>query len=347
MRLLKGFLEHNFFIRLTSWEYWPFGIVQFPVIIYWIWLSIKARSLLFFTASNPTITLGGMFGESKYAVLMQLPEDVLPKTILIDTPVVTSQVLLRMYEACLNFPVIFKPDLGERGYRVKRIHSLRDVELYLNDIKGSFIVQELIDLPIECGVFYTRFPDKKCGEVTSVVIKEMLSITGDGVKTVMELIRSSPRAKLQWERLKLMHHEVLDTILKKGELLELNAIGNHCLGTKFLNGNHLINEQLSEVFDGISKSLDEFYFGRFDLRCESIGDLYQGKVKIMEVNGCGAEPAHIYHPGFSLFEAMKVLFLHWKILFIISTQNRERGFAYTPLKDGYRIFKQFQKHTAP
>jgi hypothetical protein len=347
MRLIKDVVEHNFFIRLKSWEYWPFGIVQFPLIMYWIWLSLRARSLLFFTASNPSITMGGMFGESKYAILNQLPSNVLPKTILIDTPVTVDQVLMRMSEANLHFPLIFKPDLGERGYRVKRVDTMQDVEEYLKNCKGSFLAQEFIDLPLECGVFYTRFPREDKGIVTSVVIKEMLTVTGDGNLTVEALIRKNPRAKLQWDRLKIMHHEVLDAILKEGELLELNAIGNHCLGTKFLNGNHLINEQLSEVFDGISKSLDEFYFGRFDLRCESIDDLYQGKVKIMEVNGCGAEPAHIYHPGFSLIEAMKVLFLHWKNIFIISTQNRKRGFLYTPLKDGYRIYKQFQTHTAP
>lgn len=347
MRLIKDVLEHNFFIRLKSWEYWPFGIVQFPVIIYWIWLSIRARSLLFFTTSNPTITMGGMFGESKYDILRQLPADVLPKTILVNTPVISSEVLLRMSEANLHFPLIFKPDLGERGYKVKRIHTLQEVEEYLKDIKGSFLVQEFVDLPVECGVFYTRFPKDDKGRVTSVVIKDMLSVTGDGILSVKALIKKNPRAKLQWERLKIMHQEVLNTVLTKGESLELNSIGNHCLGTIFLNGNYLINDQLSESFDRISKSVNEFYFGRFDLRCESLGDLYQGKVRIMEVNGCGAEPAHIYHPGFSLIEAMRVLFLHWQNLFIISTQNRKRGFAYTPIREGFRIFKHFKTHTAP
>ncbi len=347
MRLIKNVLEHNFFIRLKSWEYWPFGIVQFPLMLYWIWLSIKARSLLFFTTSNPSITMGGMFGESKYAILRQLPAALQPKTILIDTPVTTSQALVYMREANLQFPLIFKPDMGERGYQVKRINTNQDVEAYLKDIKGSFLIQEYIDLPVECGVFYTRFPQEDKGRVTSVVIKEMLSITGNGKLTVEALIKKNPRAKLQWDRLKKMHNGVFDRVLPIDQSLELNAIGNHCLGTKFLNGNHLINDQLSEVFDRISKSLDEFYFGRFDLRCGSIEDLYRGKVKIMEVNGCGAEPAHIYHPGFSFAEAMKVLFRHWKNLFIISTQNRNRGFEYTPFTEGYRIFKHFKTRTAP
>ena len=59
----------NFLIRLKSWEYWPFGIVQFPAILYWVWLSLRARSFVFFSASNPGIPMGGMFGESKYELL--------------------------------------------------------------------------------------------------------------------------------------------------------------------------------------------------------------------------------------------------------------------------------------
>jgi len=344
MRIIKRIFEHNFFIRLKSWEYWPFIIVQFPLLVYWIWLSIRARSLLFFTASNPSITMGGMFGESKYAVLMQLSADILPKTILIDIPTTTEQVLSRMNEAQLCFPVIFKPDLGERGYRVERIHTRHDVENYLKNIRGSFLVQELIDSPVECGIFYTRFPNDEKGQVTSVVIKEMLSVTGDGSLTIEALIMKNPRAKLQWERLKVMHDKKLDTVLPVGESYELNPIGNHCLGTKFLNGNYLINDQLSHSFDQISKSMDEFYFGRFDLRCESIEALYAGNVKIMEVNGCGAEPAHIYQPGFSLWNAYQVLFKHWKDLFTISIQNRARGFSFMPVSEGLRIFRYFKTH---
>jgi hypothetical protein len=56
-----------------------------------------------------------------------------------------------------------------------------------------------------------------------------------------------------------------------------------------------------------------------------IEDLYEGKVKIMELNGCGAEPAHIYHPGFPLWKAMGILFTHWKNIFRISMQNHKRG----------------------
>jgi hypothetical protein len=64
----------NFWTRLTNWEYWPFSVIYFPVFFYWLWLSVKARSLFFFSAANPSIESGGMLGESKYRILKNVPD---------------------------------------------------------------------------------------------------------------------------------------------------------------------------------------------------------------------------------------------------------------------------------
>ncbi len=135
----------------------------------------------------------------------------------------------------------------------------------------------------------------------------------------------------------------MDTILPKGKQLELVSIGNHCLGTAFLDANHLINNQLHDVFDSISKQIDGFYFGRYDLRAGSIEDLYAGNFKVMELNGCGAEPAHIYQPGSSLFAAWKVLFTHWKTLYLISRQNHKKGVPYLRINEGLAIYRNFNR----
>lgn len=342
----KKFRNSNFIIRLTAWEYWPFGIVQFPLFVYWLWLSLRARSLVFFSASNPTITLGGMFGESKNDVFNLIPEVYKPKTILIKAPATLQNVLQVLKDHQFSLPVIFKPDLGERGFMVKKISSEDQIETYLKVLKKDFLIQEFLDLPVELGVFYTRMPNEPEGYVTSVVIKDMLTVTGDGKSPLRELILAKPRAKLQWEKLKLAHADVLNHIIPAGEEFVLNSIGNHSLGTTFLNGEHLINPQLSKTFDIISQQIDGFYFGRYDLRCASIDDLYVGKIKIMELNGCGAEPAHIYHPGFSLLKAMRILFTHWKNIFLISMQNHTRGgVAFTPFHEGKMIYKKFQEAT--
>jgi hypothetical protein len=310
--------------------------------MYWLLLAARARSLFFFSASNPGITMGGMLGESKFDVLNLVPDQYKPKTIRINYPSTTSGVLRAIQENGYEFPVIFKPDLGERGFMVKRIFNEQDIDHYLATLKKDFLIQELIDLPIECGVFYTRFPNDENGKVTSIVLKEMLTVTGDGKSTLQDLILTKPRAKLQWEKLKNIYTESLSSIIPDKKIIELNLIGNHCLGTKFLDGGHLINEKLAKSFDAISKQINGFYFGRFDLRCASFEDLTEGKIKIMELNGCGAEPAHIYQPGFSLWKALGVLFTHWRNMFLISIQNNKRGVAYISFSEGKMIYKKFK-----
>ncbi len=343
--MLHKVLRSNFFIRLRSWEYWPFGIVQFPFFIYWLFLSLKHRSLVFFSASNPGIPMGGMFGESKYEVLSKVPSEFKPITILIDRESKTEDVLEQLDQAGLYFPLIFKPDIGERGFMVRRIEDEEDIRLYLSAVNCDFLAQELVSLPMEFGVFYTRFPNDQSGKVTSIVGKEMLAVVGDGESTLQQLILASDRAKLQWEKLRVKFSRDLERILPTGEKLELVSTGNHALGTKFLDCNHLIDEQLSESFDRISKQIDGFFFGRFDLRCASLDDLKAGKVKIVELNGCGAEPAHVYQPGYSLWRALGVFYHHWRNIDKISTQNRRLGHRYISMNDARRYYRAFKKAT--
>ena len=345
MTFVERIMRSNFLIKLKSWEYWPFGIVQFPLFIYYAWLVIRSRSLTFFSASNPGIVMGGMFGESKYDVLKKIPEQYIPKTILVTQPADAESILAQIASSGLQFPLIFKPDIGERGFMVKRMTDASDVAQYIAAIRYNFLVQELVDLPLEFGVFYVRFPNESKGNVTSVVMKEMLSVTGDGVSTLQQLILNKDRAKLQWETLKTIFNGKLQEVVAKDQQIELVSIGNHCLGTKFLNGAHLINDKLSATFDHVSKQIDGFYFGRFDLRCASLQDLYNGNFKVMELNGCGAEPAHIYHPGFPLRKAMMVLFKHWRNIFVIARQNVERGASYTSLKEARAYYRKFKTAT--
>jgi hypothetical protein len=340
-------IKSDFWIKLTSWEYWPFGIVQLPLFFYWIWLSIKARSFFFFSASNPGIYGGGMLGESKFDVLAQVPDDVKPVCLRVHLPATRADVLQQISDAGLQLPLVFKPDLGERGWMVRIIRSTEDIDRYLHDIRIDFIIQELVSLPLEFGVFYVRFPHEETGRVNSITAKEFLYVTGDGISTLQELILTKDRAKLQWSVLRLQYKDQLTVVLPAGKKLELVPIGNHALGTTFLNGNHLITDRLSASFDRISKQVPGFYFGRYDLRCASLEDLENGRVKIVELNGCGAEPAHIYHPGASLLEALRVLFRHWRNLYLISTQNHLRGVPYISFREGLDVYKRFRALRSP
>jgi hypothetical protein len=332
-------------IRLRNWEYWPFGIVQFPIFFYYPWLSFRAGSFTFFAASNPGILMGGMFGESKFQVLELISPDYKPRSILFTKEMKRCEIGKVILENHFDYPLIFKPDIGERGFMVRRINSQHEALAYAEEMKHDFIIQELVSLPLEFGVFYSRYPTAERGTVTSIVMKEMLSVEGDGKSTLKDLILKKERAKLQWPSLEKKYRHELGNILPKGVKKEIVSIGNHCLGTKFINANHLINERLITSFDRIAKSVSGFYFGRFDLRCGSIEDLECGNVVIVELNGCGAEPAHIYDPHFSFFKAVSVLIEHWRTIFLIAQQNKNLGIDYLPLKEAVRHYHNFKEKT--
>jgi hypothetical protein len=335
--------SRNFFVKLFHWEYWPFGIIQIPILILWILYAIKEQSLFYFSASNPGILTGGMMGESKFEVLELVPDEVKPKTILVKCPNTIEHVAKLIQENNLSFPLIFKPDMGERGWMVRKIKTEADIAQYLSEIKIDFIIQELVDLPLEFGVYYLRFPSQENGFVNSITLKEFLFVEGDGKKTLAELIQEKDRARIQWGTLQITYRDRLQEILPIAQKLELVSIGNHCLGTTFLNGNHLITEKLSASFDRISKQINGFYFGRYDLRCATLQDLENGKIKIVELNGCGAEPAHIYHPGASLWKGISDLITHWNNMYRISKENHALDVPYLSFKEGREIYKRFKE----
>jgi len=306
----------------------------------WLWYSLRERSFFYFSASNPGILSGGMMGESKYEVLSLIADTLKPKTILIKLPVSAAALETQLQEAGLTYPLIFKPDLGERGWMVRKINNPGEAQQYLSEIKIPFIVQQWINLPLEFGVYYVRFPNEEKGVVNSITGKEFLSVCGDGQKKLRELILENNRAMLQWEVLKKKYQPQLDQVLMKGEKIELVSIGNHCLGTTFINANRYITPALNESFDRISKNIPGFYFGRYDLRCASVEDLEKGNVKIVELNGCGAEPSHIYHPNASLWKGVADLIRHWKNLYRVSRQNHLRGVPYLSFREGISIYKK-------
>lgn len=322
----------NRYTRFSQWEYWPYYTFYIPLFMYYLLLVIRARHAFFLTAANPAIFTGGTGMESKYNTLMKLPAELRPKTILIKPGEDVSLVKIKLNEAQISFPLIAKPDVGYRGLLVKKIKTEKELFDYLRKYKLDFLVQELIDLPVEAGLLYYRFPDEEKGKITSITLKDFLSVTGDGQKTVLDLVQEYDRALLQLERLQQTHKEVLSLIPKKGEKIQLGSIGNHSKGTTFINGNHLIKDIDKAVYDKLNHQIEGIYFCRYDLLCSSIEDLKTGNgIKIIEVNGIGAEPTHIYDVSkCSFFCAIKTIGQHWTLIWKLGIANHQKGVPYFP-----------------
>ena len=319
-------------------------LVNIPVGFIWLFYAIRARHPFFFSNTNPVIENGGFLGESKFNIYQHLPEAYLPKTALIPANAINVEsILRRVQDLNLTYPFILKPNIGERGFRVERIDDYATLEKYLLDTPYvDLLIQEYVDLPVELSVMYHRLPHADRGRVTSVCIKELLTVTGDGKRTLQELIFDYPRAKLQWETMAEKWKSEMDQVLSPQEKKNLMPIGNHCRGTMFLNGNAHIDEALNQAFDQVSRGSTGMFYGLFDLRCRSIEALKQGEpFKILEYNGVSAEPAHIYQPGYSLWQAYKDIASHWRIIFRIHRHQRSQGIHPMPVQEGWQQVRQY------
>jgi len=283
-----------------------------------------------------------MLGEKKSDIFRQIPSVYIPKTVLIKAG---DSKTARIEAARIGYPLIAKPDIGERGRLVEKISDLKSLEKYVQKCPINFLLQELVAFQTELGVFYIRLPHDNKGRVTSIVQKKYLSVVGDGRSTVEQLLQLNPRAQLQVNFKHDRLATILKTIPKEAQEVIIEPIGNHSRGTIFLDKTDEIDEKLVSAIDELAHLIPEFYFGRFDILCKSLNDLRQlENFKIVELNGAGSEPGHIYDPAFSLLEGYKVVLQHFRLLYSVSKQNKQRGFSYWSFRKGMDKLKTIKKH---
>ncbi len=333
MRTLKNTIH-----TILNWEYWNTNVIYFPIFFYWIYLSIKARSLGFFGASNPKIINGGFALESKKEIYDLIPKNYYPETLFFKANQKLETIKNALESSNIHFPFIIKPDMGLQGLRVEKISSWTTLDAYLQKTNYDFLVQECIDYPFEIGVFYYRMPNQNKGVISGIVNKEFLIVVGNDINTVKELIEQNPRFALQLSTLKKKYGNKLNDVLPINAKLNLVPFGNHVRGSKFTDVSYRITEKLTQSINDICLQIPDFHFGRLDIMFNSWEDLEQGKnFSIIELNGAGSEPTHIYDPKHSIFFAWKEIIRHYDILYKISTYNHQKGYSYLNLQQSRQL----------
>jgi hypothetical protein len=293
--------------------------------LYWLWLCIKARSFFFFNTSNPTIGNGGFMMESKKDIYDLLPKNYYPETLFFLADTKPVKVIDAIYKNHLNYPLVGKPDIGMQGIAVKKLDNENELIEYVLTAKVDFLIQEFVPFENEVGIFYYRFPNEQRGHISGIVSKEFLAVIGDGLSTIEKLLRADKRYILQLPALRKMYRDKLNKILPAGEEFILVPYGNHVRGAKFVDASHLIDERLTQSIDAVCRQVNGFYFGRLDIRYNTWEELREGKnFSIIELNGAGSEPTHMYDPKHSVLFAWKEITRHWNILWKISKLNHDK-----------------------
>jgi pimeloyl-ACP methyl ester carboxylesterase/membrane protein DedA with SNARE-associated domain len=309
--------------RKVRWEFWPRRAFYPPIFFYVLYLGLRYRKLTLFTAANPAIPAGGFVGESKAQILEGLKgsREFIARYRRISHRIPREEQLKQFREFQKNpgipYPVVLKPDMGERGEGVAIVRSEAEAERYLAAAKADTIAQEYV-VGQEYGVFYYRYPDEERGHIFSITDKRLLTLRGDGKSTLEELILKDDRAVCMAPFHLKKHRERLFDVPSAGEEITLVEVGTHCRGALFLDGISLLTPAMEAAMDRISKGFEGFYFGRYDIRTPSLEDFRQGKnFKIVELNGVTSEATHIYDH--------RTLREQWRIAFEIGAANAQRG----------------------
>ena len=346
------------FARMRRFEFAPVWVTYPWILLYSLWLGVRTKGWATCCAANPAIPGGGFVGESKAAILAGFdgaaPEAVLTLQELqqLDLPTsgggrfdeqgngVGAWLLLAAGESAerrmeridrwlaetgLDWPLVLKPDSGQRGSGVMLAETAGGAQEYLAQEHLDLLVQQPLEGP-EYGVFWEHLPGEAIGRVTSITIKELVSVTGDGVSTLERLILSDPRARLTSKYFLQKHTAELDEVPPRGVVLPLGSLGTHARGAVFRDGNHLATPELAAALGRLLEPYPGFHFGRFDLKAPGPEALSAGRgLQIIELNGITAERTHIYDPKGKWLAGIGQLLAQWKSCYLIGEANAKRG----------------------
>lgn len=334
---------------LSPFEFWPGWLFYAPVIAQWIALGLRYGDMSLPTAANPKIETGGLCGESKgdiFALAGKRAAAAIAPWCRFDHVAPADRSLARaeaaVAQAGLAYPLILKPDVGCNGAGVRLLADRAALAAALPDYPAGvcLMLQQFVPWEGEAGLFYVRLPGEARGRITSLTLKEAPCVVGDGRSTLRALVLADPRAgqvpHLYLPRLTGR----LDTVPASGERVRLVLAGNHCRGSIFRNGTPEITPALTTRLEAIVRDFPEFHFGRFDVRFRSLSALRRGEdFAIIEVNGAGSEPTHIWDARTTLREAWVDQFAHYRAAWEIGRANRGRGHRPSGLRAMYRAWR--------
>lgn len=304
----------------------------------WTALSIRHLSVTLPTVANPSMEAGGLWGESKsqclsifgptarrwiadYVTLVRAENDPLAVHDVREAHEILSRARLR-------YPIIVKPDRGYQGWGVEQVNDEAQLAAYFAAIPPGtgLILQEFVGYGGEAGIFYIRHPAEPRGRIASMALTYAPHVVGDGKATLGELVDGDVVLAKSAGNYRLWHDAQWQRVLEPDEVFVLTTTRSARVGAVYRDAAHLVTPALEARIDEISKDIKEFYFGRFDIRFESVERFQRGEgFKILELNGAGAEMLDIWDGRKHLRQAYGALWRQYRTLFQIAAENARRG----------------------
>jgi membrane protein DedA with SNARE-associated domain len=326
--------------KYRRWEFWPAWLFYPPVAAMCAWLGLRYRGFALPTVANPAFRNGGIVGESKIEILqalMSVAPELTADAYLVPSGNAATRARL-LHQICelnsIPYPFVLKPNVAQRGEGFKLVSSPAEAEQYLEQVSSDVVLQRYVSDQKEAGVFYYRFPGQARGDIFAVTEKIFPTVTGDGARTLEELVNDEERASLIASTYLNRFPQLRGRVLSAGEKLRLVEAGNHCQGCIFRDGSHLASEALRDRIDRISRSIPGFFVGRYDIRYADDAALRRGEAfRIIELNGAASEATNIYDARNSLRSAYSTLYQQWNLVYAIGRANCDLGHRPASARD--------------
>lgn len=315
-------------VRTGAIERLPKFWLCVPLVLQWLWLALRYRSLTLPSVVNASIETGGLAGESKGACLDLIGDNHSPFVARTVTVLPGQDIAVAREQAGLAFPLIAKPDIGWCGYGVRRIDSPAKLQAYAASfpIGASLLLQEFISGPHEAGLFYVRRHAEPTGRIVAMTFRHQPQVTGDGIRSVAMLMGDDPRLMHRIDSVRRNIGTVrLDSVPGFGEIVILSTVASLRVGGRYEDATRLVTAALDARLEEIAGSMPDFHFGRFDVRFTDIGALQRGMFHIIEVNGVGSEAIQFWDPKLRLMEAYRGVFAKQSLMFAIADEFRNAG----------------------
>lgn len=191
----------------------------------------------------------------------------------------------------------------------------------------NFILQRMVDVEGEAGVFFVRAPGECRGTIVSLTLKYFPHVVGNGTATLRELILGDPRAGRVPHLYLDRFADELDLVLRQVRPIGSFFQARTARGRSFATAMPGSRRPCVRGSTPLADEIGEFHFGRFDVRFADFEAFRRGEdFSIIEYNGAGAEATHIWDARTRLIDAWHTLCVQFLILFRLGAADARRGY---------------------
>lgn len=308
-----------------TWEQLPWQIQFLPSVIKYIPLVGVANVI------NPDIDgISGMVGASKAHLNTKVNPHYRPKDLVFTAKSFPETLLPVLKQKKLSFPLFIKPVQGERAAGVQFLPSEADLLALELETEREYLLEDAVMTQSEFCISVVRDITTQKFHIFSLTERVIPTVTGDGQHSIAELIQTLPLTEAQKQKvLGALEADFLTTVLPKGLDQVVVRTASISYGTEYVRYDHTLSkaklQAITEQINTVLTAASGFNVGRFDIKADALDDLVSGNFKVVELNGIGGMPTHVYERHLSLIQKQTILDEYFTLLNDLAQQLIQTG----------------------